>query len=265
MLAIKRQEQAAYESMMNDPIKRRQLMAVIGGTTEKSVKKEKKHRRHHHRHGDDSDDERRRKRRRHDDDERDGRSRLRHSRRSPSYSPDARSASPNRGRGGDHKRERSPRRRSDSYSSRSPSPDRRRSSYPAGRYERDRRDDRKTGRYDNGRGYEKGPRNGSYREKLSNGDARVKDEQVDHEAERQKKLAAMQQDASKLDDDRERRLAALAEKEKADREIEETARARSSKYGTKGDFMHSVHRKAGDMSLGDRMGRSTRGYQRDDD
>jgi len=265
MLAIKRQEQAAYESMMNDPIKRRQLMAVIAGTNEKPVKKDKKHRRHHHRHGDDSGDERRRKRRRHDGDEREGRSRHRYSRHSPSHSPDARSASPDRGRSGDYKRERSYRRRSNSYSSRSPSPDRRRSSYPAGRHERDHRDDKKSGRHENGRGYEKGTRNGSYREKASNGDIKGKDEPDDREAERQKKLAAMQQDASKLDEDRERRLAALAEKEKADREVEEAARARSSKYGTKGDFMHSVHRKAGDMSLGDRMGRSTRGYQKDDD
>lgn len=87
----------------------------------------------------------------------------------------------------------------------------------------------------------------------------------DKEAERRRKLAAMQQDASSLDQDREKRLAALAEKEKAERDVEEAARAQSSKYGTKGDFMHKVHRKAGDMSLGDRMGRSARGYQKDED
>lgn len=67
MLAIKKQEQAAYEAMMNDPIKRRQLLALAGKPEEKAEKKEKKHRRHHHRHRDDSDDERRHKRRRRDD------------------------------------------------------------------------------------------------------------------------------------------------------------------------------------------------------
>lgn len=69
MLAIKRQEQAAYEAMMNDPIKRRQLLALAGKTEDITEKKEKKHRRHHHRHRDDSDDERRHKRRRRDHDE----------------------------------------------------------------------------------------------------------------------------------------------------------------------------------------------------
>jgi hypothetical protein len=67
MLAIKRQEQAAYEAMMNDPIKRRQLLALAGKSEEKTEKKEKKHRRHHHRHRDNSDDEHRHKRRRRDD------------------------------------------------------------------------------------------------------------------------------------------------------------------------------------------------------
>jgi hypothetical protein len=75
----------------------------------------------------------------------------------------------------------------------------------------------------------------------------------------------MQQDASALDEDREKRLAALAEQERLDREAEDNARARSSKYGGKGDFMHGVHRKAGDMDLADRIGRSRQGLQREDD
>jgi hypothetical protein len=85
------------------------------------------------------------------------------------------------------------------------------------------------------------------------------------EAERQRKLAAMQQDASKLDVDREKRLAALAEKEKADREAEDRARAKSSKYTDKGAFINGVHQKAGDRGLADRVGRGRQGYQKDDD
>ncbi|KAK4996927.1 RNA-splicing factor [Cryomyces antarcticus] len=47
MLAIKRQEQAAYEAMMNDPVRRRQLLKAAGGLPEKP--KERKSRTHHHR------------------------------------------------------------------------------------------------------------------------------------------------------------------------------------------------------------------------
>jgi len=75
----------------------------------------------------------------------------------------------------------------------------------------------------------------------------------------------MQQDASKLDVDREKRLAALAEQEKADREAEDRARAKSSKYSDKGDFINGLNRKAGDISLADRIGRGRQGFQRDDE
>lgn len=142
MLAIKRQEQAAYEAMMNDPIKRKQLLAVIGGELEgKEKTKERKHRHHHRRHHDDASDDRRHKRRRVEDSERDGRSsRHRQSRRrSRSRTPDSRSRSPEREstRGGEKRepRDESPRRRRQrSVSprrgrySRSPSPRRRRNS-----------------------------------------------------------------------------------------------------------------------------------------
>ncbi|KAM0326378.1 hypothetical protein ACHAQA_006980 [Verticillium albo-atrum] len=68
MLAIKKQEQAAYEAMMNDPIRRRQLLANMGVSEEKkdkSKRREDRHRKRRHRHRDaDSDDERRHRRRR---------------------------------------------------------------------------------------------------------------------------------------------------------------------------------------------------------
>ncbi|GJC97713.1 pre-mRNA-splicing factor cwc25 [Colletotrichum higginsianum] len=77
-------------------------------------------------------------------------------------------------------------------------------------------------------------------------------------------LAAMQSAASDLDTDRVRRLAALAEREKAAREADDQARERSSKYGDR-EFVNGLHRKAGNMSLGERMGRGRQGLQKDDD
>jgi hypothetical protein len=72
----------------------------------------------------------------------------------------------------------------------------------------------------------------------------------------------MQEEASKLDVDREKRLAALAEREKADREAEEMARAKSSKYTDKGAFISGVRQKADDKGLADRIGRGRQGFQR---
>ncbi|KAK4447457.1 pre-mRNA-splicing factor CWC25 [Podospora aff. communis PSN243] len=52
LLAIKRQEQQAYEAMMNDPIKRRQLLASMGieDPQQKSSRKDEKRERHRHHH-----------------------------------------------------------------------------------------------------------------------------------------------------------------------------------------------------------------------
>lgn len=73
----------------------------------------------------------------------------------------------------------------------------------------------------------------------------------------------MQQDASSLDADREKRLTAIAKQEQEIREAEDRARAKSSKYGDKGDFIHGLNRKAGDMALGDRIGRGRQGLQKE--
>ncbi|KAK4033502.1 RNA-splicing factor [Parachaetomium inaequale] len=83
LLAIKRQEQQAYEAMMNDPIRRRQLLASMGIDDSQDKAKRKEERRHKHRHS-------HRAHRHHDD--RDG---ERHSRRRRSDSRD-RSKSPKR-------------------------------------------------------------------------------------------------------------------------------------------------------------------------
>ena len=62
-------------------------------------------------------------------------------------------------------------------------------------------------------------------------------------------------DANDLEDQRTNRLAALEEQERVRREAEERARERSSKYGGRGDFVHSLNRKAGEMDIGERMQR----------
>jgi hypothetical protein len=79
LLAIKKQEQAAYETMMSDPVRRKQLLKAAGVDGEKESRsrdkdkerdRERKHRRHRH-HRDDED--RHRSRRHHDDDRRSSR------------------------------------------------------------------------------------------------------------------------------------------------------------------------------------------------
>ncbi len=88
MLAIKKQEQAAYEAMMNDPVRRRQLMQAAGKGVD--LQKERKHHRHRHRHRDDEDRRSRHRSRRHDHDDYDDR---KHRRRRDSVSG-SRSRSP---------------------------------------------------------------------------------------------------------------------------------------------------------------------------
>ena len=316
MLAIKKQEQAAYEAMMNDPVKRRALLAAAGQGGEEKVKTEKRRRRHHHhRHRDDSDDERRHKRRRRDDVDVDV-DVHRGSRSEPRRKRTGTSEERGRGRS-DRDRDYSRRRRSNSFSSesRSPPPVRRRSSFENNRGRSLSLEERGRGRSNRVEDYERRRRRNSssiesrasspapirrsperhksyladreYQEyRRYNGNRRTglenqrnghdrRDDRRSHaarddalegkEIERQRKLAAMQQDASKLDVDRGRKLAALAEQEKADREAEEQARAKSSKYSDKGDFINGLHRKAGDMGLADRIGRGRKGLQKDDE
>lgn len=85
------------------------------------------------------------------------------------------------------------------------------------------------------------------------------------EEKRAARLAAMQQDATELDHQRERRLAELAERERADRERDDAARARNAKYGGRADFVDRFHKKAGDMTLGQRMGRNGVSQKADDE
>lgn len=256
MLAIKRQEQAAYEAMMNDPVKRRQLLKAVGGDVK--VEKERKHKRHHH-HEDHEDHQRRHKRRR--GEERDGRhgSSRQHRRR--------RSESPTRPRS--RSRSRSPyarrdeeadyrnrsrhygRRRSNSSSySRSPSPYRRRSLSPYMK----RGDDHRLVKSKSWSARSNRPRAPTH-----------PDQHPEAEDTRARKLAAMQQAASELDQDREKRIAALEHRERADCDADEVARAKSAKYGGKGDFVHGLNRKAGELDLSERVRRGRGGMERERD
>ncbi|RMZ87138.1 hypothetical protein DV736_g5642, partial [Chaetothyriales sp. CBS 134916] len=74
--------------------------------------------------------------------------------------------------------------------------------------------------------------------------------------DRAARLAAMQQDANDLDQQREKRLAEIAAKDRADADRDEASRARNAKYGGRADFVGGYHRKAGDLGLAERMGRN---------
>lgn len=119
LLAIKRQEQQAYEAMMNDPIKRRRLLAAMGiddaqAKDKRKEEKREKHRHHHrsHRHhGDGREGDRSSHRRRSD-----SRDRSRSPRRARSGSPwrdRSRDARKHRSRSPRRERSRSPRRHDD--------------------------------------------------------------------------------------------------------------------------------------------------------
>ncbi|MCJ1305936.1 RNA-splicing factor [Hypocenomyce scalaris] len=259
MLAIKKQEQAAYEAMMNDPVRRRLLLKAAGGDVQVTGK-ERKHRKH--RHHDERDDHHRSNKRRRTEDE--GRHRDGH-----------------RGRGEDRHSRRMEedryrrisrhshhRRKSDSSSySRSPSPYRRRSPSPyyRGRQEsmahrRSRSPSHHRHHIAKSKSY---PNLSQRRRSPSPARRNSSPHPSDTTDDRAAKLAAMQAAASELDHNREKRIAAMEEREKADREADEVARARSAKYGGKGDFVNNLNRKAGDIDLGERIRRGKGALERE--
>ncbi|KAL8762558.1 MAG: hypothetical protein Q9184_001466 [Pyrenodesmia sp. 2 TL-2023] len=257
MLAIKKQEQAAYEALMNDPVKRRLLLKAAGGDIPRTTE-ESKHRRHlrhqdreqghHHSH---------KRRRTEDEDRPDKRSRHQQQRRRSESSSHSRSPSPYRRRSPSPYRRRSRssslhrrRRSGSSYQKRSVSPySRRRSPSPYARPQPSRIENRDH-RLKTSKSWHSSVRRPSPSPKR----------EADNRAAR---LAAMQQDASELDQDRERRIAAIAQREYADKEADEAARARSAKYGGRGNFVHGLNRKAGDLGIGERMRRGKQGMGRE--
>lgn len=285
LLAIKRQEQAAYEAMMNDPIKRRQLLSSMGIEDKKERDQDSRHRKHRHRHrsrdrdrNHDHDHERRHRRhrsysrsrsprrRRRDDSEDEYKHRHRRARDTDERSPPRRDRDRSEDRHGhghsDSRRRHEDKQRRGSGSEerqrrRSPSLEDRRRSHgrrddearDGSRYKhRDerQRDERRNGNH----------RDGRYPPRDTNGDSKK-----DEEAERARRLAAMQSAASELDQDRDARLRQLEERERAAREADDRARDRAGDRG----FINGLHKQAGNMALSERMGRARQGYQRDDD
>jgi hypothetical protein len=308
MLAIKRQEQAAIEAVMNDPVRRKQLLkaAGMGDGDEKKKHKSRDRDDRRHRHSGRSERDRRRdydkeekgyRERKHRDNDRRRREGSR-TRRDRSYSrsksprdPDrhhksrrrSRSVSIDRRRRSDSRdnykngstnRRRSEPRKSDSRSrsvSRTRDDDRRRSSISPGwtkdRYRRYSPGDKRNSRHDHPR--ESG-RNDSAptNQRLQNGNNGNGSSVSEDPAEAQAaKLAAMQSNASALEQSRTERLSALAEKEALALAAEIEQRQKLGKLGSRGDFISSINRKAGELDLGERLSRGRRGLERniDDD
>jgi Pre-mRNA splicing factor/N-terminal domain of CBF1 interacting co-repressor CIR len=239
MLAIKKQEQAAYEAMMNDPVKRRMLLKAAGQDESKPSEREHKRRKHHH-HRDERDrHHHRRSRRRDSEDDEDKYERSRHRRRrSPSSSC---RSSPRRSR-------------------RSPSPIQKRLSYSPDTRRRSSSRSRSRSRspFRNGRGNSVRKMQSWHSDGHSRPRSRSprREEYPKKDHDRAARLAAMQQDASELDQQREKRLAEIEARDREYRERDDAARARNSKYGGRAEFVSKFHKKAGDLSLADRMGRN---------
>lgn len=276
MLAIKKQEQAAYEALMNDPVRRRLLLKSATGDV-KVKDKERKHRKHRHREDRDDDDHRRsHKRRRTEQGDGHIRSKHHHQRRSTSTSY-SRSPSPYRRRSPSPRRNRdtslSPYRRLRSplpVQKRSPSPHHRRRwqspyyhkrSYSPSRRSRSRsRSPQRNGDDHHPLKQSKSWHNTRRRNSSSPDQSMSQPFKADERAAR---LAAMQQAASELDQDREKRIAAIEAREKVERDAEEAARSKAAKYGGKGDFVTGLNRKAGALDIGERMRRGRGGLERD--
>lgn len=259
MLAIKKQEQAAYEAMMNDPVRRRQLLKAAGMTeSSKDDRKERssRHHRHHHRSHKDVDsrgrDESRRDRR-DEEDERSDRRRDSHRRRrtpSDSRSPPRRRKYEEDTEDFSSRRHYSERRRSD-VEQRSPRRRRSRSHSPRHSREEPRR-------------ARSPPRDNYYRRERSSYGGRdfaeapsrrpQSDQKpgVESAEEMARKLAAMQSDAKEIESERQRRITEVNKIEEQQRREDEQARSE------KGRFVSGLHRQTESMGLGEALGRRGR-------
>ena len=270
MLAIKQKEQAAYEELMNDPVSRRRLLKEAGQDFKPRDKERHKprhshhenrdghHRSHKRRHHDDDEARYEKKRRRGDNEDQYRRRSYREYRRRSATSSDSQSPSV-------HRRRRSPsiqrHRHSPApcYRGRSPSPYDTTISRSPSPYRRSSQslelppDNSQRLNHSKSFPSNRPPprRNTSPLERKP----KPKPETQDKAAQ----LAAMQADADDLENQRTSRLAALEEQERVRREAEDKARERSSKYGSRGDFVHILNRKARDLDIGERMrrGRAT--------
>lgn len=301
LLAIKRQEQAAYESMMNDPIKRRQLLASMGvdgdKKKERSKDKDDGHRRRHHRHRSRDCDDDRRPSRRH----RRSNSRSRSPRR---HRPESGDRYRNTSRQRDHPADRNRHRDRERHRDRDQGSGRRRngsadSSDDKGRrhsgedHSRRHRDsdggerharkrspsDDRPNRRRNGDDQGRGPRQDDrHQQHQHSGHTGSHDSRQRNGYSNGRSGRAEAVDDSKADEERARKLAAMqsaASELDDDRvkrlaaleEQERTAREADDKARERGGergFSNNLHRQAGKLDLAGRIGRGRQGYQKDD-
>ncbi|TLD09695.1 hypothetical protein PspLS_11363 [Pyricularia sp. CBS 133598] len=245
LLAIKRREQEAYEAMMNDPIKRRQLLASMG--IDDGVKKERREKRRH-RHRDEDDRDRRHKRRRSHSRHR-STSRDRHEDRRRHRSEDRPRDDERRSSRRDDSRERDKPRDDRRYRPTRDDSNERNRPRVKDRHRQGRDDSRERRRHSDRRDADRMGRDERDRPRHSYSGGRNNRPAVDDKAaeeERARKLEAMQSAATDLDAERRKRLAEIEEKERLERQTEDRARER----GGDTTFSSGLNRKAVD-----RMGR----------
>ncbi|KAI0719945.1 Pre-mRNA splicing factor-domain-containing protein [Cerioporus squamosus] len=227
LLAIKQQEQAAYQALMSNPLRLRELQERTGIKVKKDKKdkKDKKKDKHKHRKDKHRDDSRRRS------DSRDRYSR----RRSPSpYSRRSRSPAPSRSRYDDDRR--------DDYRSghrgrsRDRSPDRYRESRDPGKSDDNGRDSRRRSRSPKRRrSSSRSPRRADLappkRTRMSPPPPRAPVRPAESAEDRAARLAAMSSNASTLTHERREHLTQLLEREKVEQQAEERAREKSKGMG----------------------------------
>jgi hypothetical protein len=220
------------------------LKAAAGES--KSSEPERKRRKHHHRsHRDSEDRDSRQHSRRHEEERDRHRSSRHHRRRSDSPSISRPPPPPRRPR-------------------RSPSPYRRRRSYSPDQRERSRSPYRGHERGKEVRKMQSWHSSARPSRPRSRSPRPCRRGSPPAEEDRATKLAAMQQAASELDQDRERRLATIAAKDRAEAEKDDASRARNAKYGGRADFVNGLNRKViGELDLGDRVGRGKAGMERE--
>lgn len=267
LLAIKKQEQAAYEALMNDPVKRRLLLKAAGQDV-KTKDKERRDRKHKHREERHNHHHRHRRPKLEEDDRKSRNHYRNHSRsssasRSPSpyrhrsHSPSrngSRSPSPYRrdSRTQTRQRSRSPyknqRARSPYYRERSPSSYRK--SSPRRRNQNSYNQSRQRRSW-----HGPGPRHSASPDRQASRLADLSDRDI--------KLAAMQQAASELDEGRQKRMMAIDAREKIEQAADNAARSQSAKLGGRGNFMNGVYRKAGALDLRETLRRGRGGLDRE--
>ena len=265
LLAIKQQEQAAYQSLMNNPLRLKELKEKSGAVKDKKSKKDKK--------------------RKHD------RSRSRSRSRSPSRRHRSRSASPRasrhhdrdagRHRDRDYRDDRhrsrsqspvrrrhddmdiSPRQRHDTREprrrSRSSTPERRRRPSPSPRRDHGGNESARS----RGPPASTGPAMHPARAAMlaNNGPPRTGPSQADRDAERAAKLAAMSSAAQDVAVEREERLTSLMAREKEEQARDAAARARTARHGV-GSFLDKERSRAltgSEGNLGERIRRNRGG------